>query len=652
MAPGVAVTPAAMVRPAVPPGAARLSPAAAVVAARAEARMGRPERGLALLLRALPEAGPVAPLLRIEAAQLALQAHRDPYPQLAPLFSQTTPRAVRRRAEELAVQAAGQLPLDKARAWLARPLPKVLQRQIRGTLALRQKDRFAMLHLVAEKPDDTLAGELARALLPGGVPPDRREFVARALFNAGYWRESHQLLQALPFQEGERFALTFLRARAAYRLEAWEEAISWFARAERTAASAEEKIACWLFAARAWEQLGQEGCAEELYRRIVALRPDAVEGWTGLVRLLARVGDGKPAVVQMGQAPPPVQRELAPRLCATLLLLGKLAAAGQTLSSPPADPAGKLCAGFLALHLGQYPRAQALFASVVADPKAGKLRELVGLALPAAGPVSQVRATRQLGELSAIAVGEGLAAARASLEASLRGDPAWAPLFATPSPPALPAPLAGFLDAGLRQEVATLLPHLLPQASPAELAWSAPLLAGAGNCHEALRLGETLWQQLGPLPAFLLPDELLPSLLPPACAQLVAEAPPPFRPLLVAMARQESRFDARAASPVGARGLWQLMPSTVARLAPQLGPTDHQDDAALARRHLELSARRLGTDPFPLAAAYNAGQAWVELWLDGSVGAHPLFALAVPYAETRTYLLGVAEGLFLARHLQ
>lgn len=653
MAPGVTAAPPAVVRLAIPPGGARLSPAAALVAARAEARAGRRERALALLLQALPAAGPGAPVLRVEAAQLALELRRDPYPHLAPLLAPTTPRALRRRAEELAIKAAEQLPLPRARTWLARPLPQALRREIHGALARRADDRTEMLKLIAENPGDVLAGELARVLSSKQEPPPRPELLSRALFVAGYWRESSRLLDQLPYQEGEGFSLTFLRARAAYRLEAWEEAISWFARAEKAAANPEEKASCWLFAARAWEQLGREACAEELYRRIVALRPEAVEGWTGLLRLLARKGDGTPAVVQLGQAPPSVQRELAPRLCATLVLMDKLPAAEQTLRGPPLDPAAKLCAGFLALHRGQFQKAQSLFASVVADPKAGRLRELVGLALPHGWANPPGRPARELGELSAMAAREGLAGAREALRAALQEDPAWAPLLrGTPAMPALPAQLADFVEAGLQEEVATLLPHLLPQGSPAELAWSAAFLAEAGNCHQALRLGEKLWRQLGPFPAFLLPDELLSYLLPPACAQLVPEAPPRLRALMVALARQESRFDARASSPVGARGIWQLVPATVARLAPGLGAAGAADDAQLALRHLELSAQRLGFDPLVLAAAYNAGQAWVELWLEGHPASHPLFALAVPYAETRGYLLGVVEGLFLARHLR
>lgn len=654
MAPGLALAPPAEVRPAPPSSAPTLAAPAALAAARAEAAAGREPRALAILLRALPNAGSVAGVLRVEAARLELRAGRDPYVHLAPLLSPGTPRALRRAAEELALQAVQELPLAKAAGWLSRPLPQPLRRQIRGTLARRQKDQAGMLQIVAEKPEDALSGELARELLSDNVPPDARELLARALFHAGYWRESHQLLLGLPFQQGETYALTFLRARTAYRLERWEEAVFWFAEAERAASSVGEKAACWLFAARAWEQMGQETCAEELYRRLVALRPDGVEGWTGLVQLLARGGRERAALELVQQAPSPLRREVAPRLCATLVLRGKPEAAQEAaLLASPVDPAARLCAGFVALHLGQRGEAQNLFASVLADPKAGRLRELVSFALPQTEDPQWVEANRQLEPLAGTAVRKGLTAGRESLLLSLRADPRWAPLLdGQPPTPVLPAPVAGLVEAGFALEVATLLPHLLPRSSPADLAWSASFLAASGNCSEALRFGEHLWRLLGPIPASLLPDPLLPHLLPPPCARVVPATFPLFRVLLVALARQESRFDPRALSPVGARGVWQLMPLTMARFANDAETTDPDAGGHIALRHLQFSAQRLGFDPLTLAAAYNAGQAWVELWVDRGAASHPLLALAVPYAETRGYLLAVAEGLFLARYLK
>lgn len=656
MAPGIAAsTPPAVVRPAGPPAAPHLRPEVALATARAAAKAGQHPQALALLRQAMPQAGPLADVLRLEAARLALAQGEDPYTYLAPMLSPRTPAAVRRHAEDVALHAVKTLPLAKAKGWLGRPLPAALKRQAKGILAQRQQDVAGILTLLKEKPDDAMAGELARTLLGKKLSREHQELVASALFSAGYWRESHELLAKIPFQPKESFPLTFLRARTAYRLQTWEEAISWFERAELAAASPEEKASCWLYAARAREQRGQTACAQELYRHMVALRPEAMEGWTGLLLLLARQEQGWPAVWAWEHAPPTVRRELAPRLCAALLMHGHLGAAQKVASfRSPAQPAMQLCQGFLAWHLGQQEDAEKLWAKLLANPQAGKLREIVALALPFTPPGALPKPTRELRELALTAVEKGVPTARLSLLAALRQDPEFSPILAESLPrPALPQDLEALLAAGFTSEVATVLPHLLPQNAPLELAWSAAFLADAGNFSEAATFGERLWAQVGPIPAFLLPEELLVRILPQAFRQILPQESSPFDALLLAIARQESRFDARAFSPAGARGLWQLMPSTIAQLALGNGAANEETDTrVLAVRHLEASARKLGADPLLLAAAYNAGDAWVALWLAEGLRPHPLFALAVPYAETRGYLLAVTEGLFLARHLE
>ncbi|MGC8915864.1 MAG: transglycosylase SLT domain-containing protein [Thermoanaerobaculum sp.] len=647
MAPGVALAVVALAQVAAAP---TLRPEVALASARAEAEAGSPHRARDFLLRALPHAGPLADLLRWEIAKLELKLGRDPYPFLAPLLRPPSPMAFRQAAAELTLRAVRELPLTKATPWWHRPLPAPLRRQVRAILALRRRDFGAAFRLLAENPTDRVAGELALGLREQVQRTKERELVARALFTAGFWQEAREVLSRLPPASEEEFAVSFLRARTAYRLELWEEAILWFERAEKAATSTEDRLSCWLYAARAHEQRGRESCAEELYRRMVAAKPDAVEGWTGLLFLLSRRQGGWPAVAALDTAPPSVRRELAPRLCAGLVTRGQLAAAGKAAAfGASGDPALTLCQGFVAWHMGEGALSQKLFATVIANPQAGKLRELAALALPLHLPGAQPTPTRNLGELAQLAVTGGLETARHALLLSLRNDPELAPVVTGPvSLPPLPQPVAALVETGFSRDIAVFLPHLLPRSSPRELAWSAVFLAQAGNLRDAAELGERVWRILGPVPASLLPDELLPVVLPQALATPVPPQAGPLRPLLVALARQESRFDRQAFSPTGARGLWQLMPATTAKLA--VGEED--DDGTLALRHLWVSAKSFGADPLPLAAAYNAGDSWVKLWLEEGAGPHPLFPLAVPYSETRAYLMGVVEGLFLARYLK
>lgn len=117
--------------------------------------------------------------------------------------------------------------------------------------------------------------------------------------------------------------------------------------------------------------------------------------------------------------------------------------------------------------------------------------------------------------------------------------------------------------------------------------------------------------------------------------------------LAAALVRQESRFTSRATSPVGARGLMQVMPSVGRRLAAARGwmPWDDallwQPDVSLAlgMGHLAQMLRTYPEEAHALAA-YNAGGSRVKRWLRATgVAADPeLFVERIPYAETRDYV--------------
>jgi soluble lytic murein transglycosylase-like protein len=75
--------------------------------------------------------------------------------------------------------------------------------------------------------------------------------------------------------------------------------------------------------------------------------------------------------------------------------------------------------------------------------------------------------------------------------------------------------------------------------------------------------------------------------------------------LLEAVVWQESRWNTAAVSPVGARGLAQLMPGT----ARQMGVNPHDPNANLegGARYLRLQLDAFGGDIEKALAAYNAG---------------------------------------------
>ena len=116
--------------------------------------------------------------------------------------------------------------------------------------------------------------------------------------------------------------------------------------------------------------------------------------------------------------------------------------------------------------------------------------------------------------------------------------------------------------------------------------------------------------------------------------------------LVYAVMRRESRFDARARSSAGARGLLQLRPVTAERTVALLhlhdGVTGAVDDPeqnlAIGAHYLALLVSRFG-DPVVALAAYNAGPALAEGWARARAG-QPLDAWveSIPFRETREYV--------------
>jgi len=131
----------------------------------------------------------------------------------------------------------------------------------------------------------------------------------------------------------------------------------------------------------------------------------------------------------------------------------------------------------------------------------------------------------------------------------------------------------------------------------------------------------------------------------------------------LAIARQESEFDAAAASGAGARGLMQLMPATAKHMAEVAGepyePTRLTADPLYnARLGTEYLARMLDyfDGAYVLAtAAYNAGPGRVDDWLEANGDPRDPHVDAVawiesiPFTETRNYVMRVMEGLHVYR---
>jgi soluble lytic murein transglycosylase len=114
-------------------------------------------------------------------------------------------------------------------------------------------------------------------------------------------------------------------------------------------------------------------------------------------------------------------------------------------------------------------------------------------------------------------------------------------------------------------------------------------------------------------------------------------------PLLLGVAKQESRFTPAVQSAAGAVGLLQLMPATAAELAgAPVSTSDLQDpvrNASLGARYLRGLLDQWQGDPLAAVASYNAGPGAVQGWTAPDRKRFPeIWVEAIPFPETRLYV--------------
>lgn len=143
----------------------------------------------------------------------------------------------------------------------------------------------------------------------------------------------------------------------------------------------------------------------------------------------------------------------------------------------------------------------------------------------------------------------------------------------------------------------------------------------------------------------------------------MAQADAPEPALVLAVSRQESEFNQYARSPVGARGLMQLMPATAKGVSKEIklsySETRLTSDAAynvrLGSHYLNGLLRNWDSNYVLSLAGYNAGEArvrkWIRDWGDPrheSVDPVDWIEL-IPFSETRNYVQRVLEGVQVYR---
>ena len=135
------------------------------------------------------------------------------------------------------------------------------------------------------------------------------------------------------------------------------------------------------------------------------------------------------------------------------------------------------------------------------------------------------------------------------------------------------------------------------------------------------------------------------------------------RALALSIARRESEFDPKARSSAGALGLMQVLPATAAKVAKDLGldystgklTSDPGFNVKIGSGYLREMADEFGPSVALIAAGYNAGPGRPREWIAAN-GDPRLDSVdvvdwveAIPFAETRTYVMRVAEGVVIYR---
>ena len=193
------------------------------------------------------------------------------------------------------------------------------------------------------------------------------------------------------------------------------------------------------------------------------------------------------------------------------------------------------------------------------------------------------------------------------------------------------------------------LDDILPTAQ--DQAMLIDLVRGYGDQDTSMRIARGAAQR-----GFILPDRGYPYRTPP---QIYGAPEPAF---VLAITRQESGFDPYVRSPVGARGMMQLMPATAQVVARRMGVSYSPSMLDDADYNMRLGSTFLGqlvnqfSGSYVMAAAgYNAGPGrppqWASYCGDPRGGStDPVdFIECIPFSETRNYVMRVLEGVQVYR---
>ena len=194
--------------------------------------------------------------------------------------------------------------------------------------------------------------------------------------------------------------------------------------------------------------------------------------------------------------------------------------------------------------------------------------------------------------------------------------------------------------------------HLAEGLSPSALDQLADYALEADEPHIAVLIAKQAAER-----GIILPRAYFP------VTDMVPDTLPVSRALALSISRRESEFDAAVISPAGARGLMQVMPGTAKQIAPTAGlpyepgrlTSDPAYNVALGATYLRKLIDDFGPSVALVAAGYNAGPGRPSRWITefGDPRRSDVDVVdwveTIPFTETRTYVMRVAESVVIYR---
>ena len=209
------------------------------------------------------------------------------------------------------------------------------------------------------------------------------------------------------------------------------------------------------------------------------------------------------------------------------------------------------------------------------------------------------------------------------------------------------------LDVDAAREVAVLTDRY--SRDPDVLIAFSTMLNEVGAYHHALRLARARFRDQLERSGGTVPPSLwnvaYPTGLLPTIKLQGAKGVDPY--LISAIIREESQFDVKAVSRVGAIGLMQVMPSTANTVAHRVGlPAvvredlfDQETNIRIGVRYVEQLLEQFSGNLVYTIASYNAGPIAVGNWIAQHRGqSQDEFVELIPYQETRQYVKRVLRS--------